>query len=113
MNKIVYFAFQGEKMCFNHILLYVLDLHKKGYEAKIVLEGQATKLVQILIEEEHPLFKQVMELNLIDSVCKACANQTGSLEYIENNTNLRIDGEMMGHPSMEPFIKDGYKIITL
>ena len=113
MKKVVYFAFQKEKMCVMHIIYNVLDLHEKGHTAKVVIEGAATALIQPLIEENNLLFKKVIELGLIDSVCKVCAVQMGAFDYVKDHTNLKLEDEMLGHPPMEPYIKDGYQVITL
>ena len=32
MKKVVLFAFNGDFMCFIHVLLNALDMHEKGYE---------------------------------------------------------------------------------
>ena len=45
MKKVVLFAFNGDFMCFIHVLLNALDMHEKSYDVKIVIEGSATKLV--------------------------------------------------------------------
>lgn len=113
MNKVVFFAFQGEKMCFLHLLFNAIDMHKKGIEAKIVIEGKATALVKPMVEEKNPLFMQAIDLQLIDSVCKACSNQMGVLDFIQNNTNLPLNDDLMGHPPMEPYIAQGCQLITL
>ncbi|SHH69102.1 hypothetical protein SAMN02745245_01947 [Anaerosphaera aminiphila DSM 21120] len=113
MKKVVFFAFQGEEMCFMHILFNAIDMHKKGIETKIVIEGKATALIKIMIEKENKLFKEVVELDLIDSVCKACSNQMGVLDFIKDNTNLPLNGDLLGHPPMAPYVQDGYEIITL
>ena len=112
-KKIVFFAFQKEKMCFMHVLLNALDLHEKGVETKIVIEGASTLLIKELIEEDNKPLKKVMELKLIDSVCKACANQMGALEYIRDHTDLVLNGDMNGHPPMADYTKEGYEIIVL
>ena len=112
-QKTVFYAFQGEKMCFLHLLFNAIDLHEKGLDVRIVIEGKATALLQPLIEEKNPLFEKVSTLALIDSVCKACANQMGALAYLEKATNLPINGDLMGHPPMAPYIAAGYQIITL
>lgn len=39
--KIAYFAFNGNTMCFQHLLLNTLDLHQKGHEVKLIIEGEA------------------------------------------------------------------------
>ncbi|NLY21172.1 MAG: cytoplasmic protein [Tissierellia bacterium] len=113
MRKIVFFAFQGEPMCFTHLLFNAVDLHKKGHDVKIVIEGKATALIEKNIESNNPHFMEAKELGLIDSVCKACANQMGALDYIKNNTDLVLNGDLVGHPPMEPYVREGYEIITL
>ena len=112
-KKVIFFSFQAEKMGFMHILLNSLDLDEKGYGGKIVIEGESTKLVKELIEEENELFKKVMDKGLIESVCKACSQQTGVLDFIQNETNLKLNGELAGHPPMASYVADGYDVIIL
>ncbi len=111
-KKLVFFAFQGEEMCFMHILLNAIDMYEKGIETRIVIEGKATALVKNLIESDNKLFKKAMDLNIIGSICEACSRQMGVLEYNEA-TGLPINGDLMGHPPMEPYIKAGYEIVAL
>ena len=40
MKKVMFFAYKSEPMCFVHVLLNALDLHEKGYEAKIFSKGR-------------------------------------------------------------------------
>lgn len=112
MKKVVFFAFQGKKMCFMHILLNALDLNEKGHVAKIVIEGEATKLLKELEEEGNKIYLKVKELGLFDSICKACSAQMGVLEYNEG-LGININGDMNGHPPVEPYIADGYEVIML
>lgn len=113
MKKVVFFTFMKEKMCFMHVLYNVLDLHEKGHTAKVVIEGASTALVEPLLEENNLLFKKVIDLGLIDSVCKVCAVQMQAFDYINDKTDLNLVDDMLGHPPMEPYIKDGYQVITL
>ncbi len=46
MKKMALFVFNGDPMCFIHVLLNALDMNEKGYEAKIIVEGAATKLIR-------------------------------------------------------------------
>lgn len=112
MKKIAFFPFKGEKMCFTHILINALDLHEKGVETKIILEGEAVKLTKVLEEEENSLYLKCKELGLFDSICKACSAQMGVLEYNER-TGIPIKGNAKGHPAMYDYINAGYEIITL
>ncbi len=99
-------------MCFMHNILNVLDLHKKGYEATLVIEGEAVRLIKELIEGKNKLFNQMIELELIHGVCKACSAKLGVLEYNENSP-INIIGDMQGHPSVSQFTERGFQVITL
>jgi len=110
MKKYVIFAFNGDPMCFTHVLLNALDMDEKGYDAKIVIEGEAVKLIKEL--EDNKLFNKAKEKNLIDGVCKGCSAKLGVLEYNEKS-GIPLVGDMSGHPSMESYIVRDYEIITL
>ncbi len=112
MKKIAFFPFKGEKMCFMHILINALDLHEKGVDTKIIVEGEAVKLIKVLEEEDHKLYKKVKEAGIFDSICKACSAQMGVLEYNET-TGIPIKGNANGHPAIYDYISEGYDIITL
>lgn len=112
MKKIAFFVFRSEGMCLAHVLLYAKELYEKGYDAKIILEGPATKAIKEQEEQENPLFAEVKDLGLIDGVCRICSKAMGVLEYNEKSGIPLLD-ELKGHPSMERYIKDGYEIVTL
>ena len=114
MKKITFFVFNGDPMCFIHVLLNALDMNDRGYEVKIVIEGSATKLVPELAKEDNPmhrLYEKTKGLDLIDGVCKACSNKMGTLEAVKAQ-GLRILDEMTGHPSMARYREEGFEIIT-
>jgi len=115
MNKTAIFAFRGNPICFVHVLLNAIDLHDRGRAVKIILEGEATKLILDLRKPEHPLhalYEKVKKLELIDAVCRACAIKMGALEAAEAE-GLKIADEMAGHVGMAPYIEKGYAIVTL
>lgn len=112
MKKVVFFAFEGKKMCFMHVLLNAIDLHEKNHVAKIVVEGEAVKLIKELEEEENKVYFKAKELGLFDSICKACSAQMGVLEFNET-VGIPLNGEMNGHPPMQTYLRDGYEVITL
>ncbi|MDY6989441.1 MAG: cytoplasmic protein [Thermodesulfobacteriota bacterium] len=114
MKKVVMFAFNGELMCFVHVLLNAIDMNDKGHEVKIVIEGSATKLVPELAKEDSPmnrLYQKAKGLDLIDGACKACSNKMGALEAVQGE-GLRLLDEMSGHPSMARYREEGFEIIT-
>ncbi len=126
-EKVALFAFNGDPMCFIHVLINAQDFVKNGFETTVVIEGSAVKLVSMLNEgrglEEfrsakpdmykmiQDNFIQVRDAGLISCVCRACARQTGMSDQVEP-AGLRFCGELKGHPSMARFTAEGYRIIT-
>ncbi|MHA1674756.1 MAG: DsrE family protein [Promethearchaeota archaeon] len=109
------FAFRGDLMCFSHVLLNALHMRSMDYDVKIVIEGEATKLIKTFHDDPktpfYGLYKKVKESDMISAVCQACATKMGSFEAAEAE-RLPIVGDMNGHPSMTTYIEEGYKIIT-
>ena len=48
MKKIALFAFNGDPMCFIHVLINAVELKENGNDVALVIEGSATKLVKLL-----------------------------------------------------------------
>ena len=114
MKKFALFVFNGDPMCFIHVLLNALDMKEKGYEGRIVIEGSATKLLPDLDRPDNPLRKlweKVKEAGLVDGVCKACSNKLGTLEAAKEQGLTLLD-EMSGHPSMARYRDEGFEIIS-
>jgi len=114
MRKIALFAFNGDSMCFIHVLLNAIDLKAKGHDVRIILEGSATKLLPDMAGEQSPLFRlygQAKEQGLFEGACKACSTKLGVIEAVERE-RLPFLGDMSGHPSMSHYLKEGYEIIT-
>lgn len=114
-KKVAIFAFNGEPMCFVHVLLNTLDMKEKGYDVKLIIEGSATRLVKVFMNPHEPfvgLYEKVKQAGLIECVCRACAAKMGSLKESESQ-HLPLCLEMSGHPSMATYIEQGYRIVTL
>ena len=114
MRKTVLFVFNGDPMCFIHVLLNALDMSEKGQEAGIVVEGSATKLIPELVRDEHPLsglWSKVKEKNLVYGVCRACSQKMETLESARDQSLPLLD-DMYGHPGMAGYQDRGYEIIT-
>ena len=114
MKKVALFAFNGEFMCFIHVLLNGLHLKQDGEEVKIVIEGSATKLIPELSKEGNPMFElyqQAKEQNLIDGACRACSAKMEVTSTVKRE-GLPLLDEMSGHPSMTRYLNNGYEIIS-
>jgi hypothetical protein len=114
MKKFALFVFNGDPMCFIHVLLNALDMKANGSEAKIIFEGASVKLIPELVKSGNPLnglWKKNFEAGLIEGVCKACSSKLGSLEASKEQGLTLLD-DMSGHPSMAAYQDKGFEIIT-
>ena len=114
MKKIVLFAFNGEPMCFIHVLLNALDMNKRGHDVHVVIEGAATKLIPELAREGNPMFglyRDARKKKLIDGACRACSYKMGTLEQAQAQ-GLRLLDDMAGHAGMANYLGKGFEIIT-
>lgn len=114
MKKFALFVFNGDPMCFIHVLLNALDMKAKGHEAKIIVEGSAVKLIPELVKPDHPLnnlWKKNLEAGLVEGVCKACSNKLGTLEAAKEQGLTLLD-DVSGHPGIAGFRERGYEVIT-
>jgi hypothetical protein len=114
MKKIALFVFNGDPMCFVHVLLNALDMKEKGHSPKIILEGASVKLLPELVKNENPLHKlwgKVLDQDLVEGVCKACSNKLGTLKDAQKQ-ELVLLGDMSGHPSMMEYRHNDFEIIT-
>ncbi|MBF0112280.1 MAG: DsrE family protein [Desulfamplus sp.] len=114
MAKNALFVFNGDPMCFIHVLLNALEMKSKQDEVKIILEGASVKLVPELVKPENPLnglWKKALDANLVDGVCKACAQKLGTLDEAVKQ-GLKLLDDMSGHAGMAGYQKDGFVIIT-
>ncbi|MBC8206215.1 MAG: DsrE family protein [Kiritimatiellaeota bacterium] len=114
MKKYALFVFNGDPMCFIHVVLNALDMHTKGEDVKIIVEGAAVKLVPELVKPENPLnglWKKCLGAGLVEGVCKACSNKLGTLDDAKEQ-GLPLLSDMAGHPGMSAYREQGYEIIT-
>ena len=114
MKKFALFVFNGDPMCFIHVLLNAIDMAAKGYEAKIIIEGAATKLIPELDKKANPLhqlWKKAKTEGLVEGVCKACANKMETIGEAKTQ-GLPLLEDVLGHPGMARFRDAGFEIIT-
>jgi hypothetical protein len=108
------FVFNGNPMCFVHVLLNALDMKARGIETRIVLEGESVKLVPELARAESPLnglWLKARQEDLVEGVCMACAKKLGTFEDAKGQ-GLALLADMSGHAGMAAFQEKGFTIIT-
>ena len=114
MKKMALFAFNGEFMCFIHVLLNALDMKEKGYDVRLVIEGSATKLIPDLAKKSNPMhgfYDKAKSAGIIAGVCKACSQKMGTLDDAKAEGLALLD-DMNGHPGMAKYLDDGYEVIS-
>jgi|WetSurMetagenome_2_1015567.scaffolds.fasta_scaffold304757_2 hypothetical protein len=85
-KRVVLVAFSSVAMCFVHVSFNAPDMKGKGYEAKVVIEGSATKLANELNDPEKPfgnLYRMCMKKGTIDLVCQAYSAGMEALEGVQ------------------------------
>ena len=114
MKKTALFVFNGDPVCFIHVLLNGLDLNAKGMEGRIIVEGAATALLPKLAEPVNPLHKlweQAKSQGIVDGVCKGCAHKMGTDKEAARQGLTLLD-DMSGHPAMSRYIDAGFEVIS-
>jgi hypothetical protein len=112
--KLALFAFNGETMCFVHVLLNGLDMLDRGLEPAIVVEGSATAILPEIATPAHRmngLYARARERNLFEGACRACSNQMGVQERVQE-LGLPLLDDMQGHPSMGAYVRNGWSVLT-
>lgn len=113
MKKVALFVFNDDPMCFIHVLLNALDMEDRNYEAKIIIEGSATKLIPEMGKKDHPLhvlWEKVKNYGLVEGACKACSKKMEVLHEVEAQ-DIPVLDEMSGHPSMATYRDDGFEVM--
>ena len=114
MRKNALFVFNGDPICFVHVLLNALDMADIGDGVKIIIEGAATQLIPKLANKDNPLnplWLKAVDAGLVEGVCKACSQKMGTAEAAQQAGFAMLD-DMTGHPGMARFQEAGYQIIT-
>jgi hypothetical protein len=114
MKKTIFFAFRGDAMCFIHVLLNALNMAEKGMEGKIIIEGDAVKLIPEMAKSGHflnQLYNKVRDKNLIIGACRACSTKLGVAAAIEEE-GIELIGDMSGHPAVSDYIEQDWTVLT-
>lgn len=112
MNKVLFYAMNGDKMCFLHVLLNALDLSEGGAEVKIIFEGPSVKLPALLNEEKNKLYLKALDSGLIAGICLACSRALGVYEA-NAALGLPLLDDMNGHAGMRSYVESGWEVVSI
>jgi predicted peroxiredoxin len=122
MQRKLLFVVFAEDVCRQlHAFLYALDLHSKGYQTRIIVEGMATRLLADLQRAPLRLQKAVndaKEAGLIAGACLQACSGCGSSEDRNIVEAIKTQGvvflkDMENHAGIEPFVSEGYEVIAI
>lgn len=114
MRKMALFVFSGDLAVFAHALLNAIDMKNRGYDVKVVVEGDAVKQVSLLRNETKPfapLYKRAKDAGLIACVCKACAMKLGVMPAVIEQ-RLPTCEDIEGHPSIARYLEEGREVLV-
>ncbi len=105
-------AFRGQRSCFLHALLNVVDLKKRGTDVIMILEGESPALLKEITKPEDPLHRLYQEArDRIIAVCLACSKMVGALD-VAKKEELPISSALDGHVQLSEYLEAGYEFIT-
>ena len=112
MNKVLFYAMNGEKMCFQHVLLNALDLNDAGCQVKIIFEGSPVKLPAQLAADGNKLYQKALDADLIAGICLACSRALGVYEA-NSALGLPMLDDMSGHAGMREYVEGGWQVVSM
>jgi predicted peroxiredoxin len=122
MQRKILFVVFAEDVCRQlHAFLYALELHRKGYPTRIIIEGMATRLLADLEQAPLRLQKAVNDAQsagLIAGACQQACNGCGSAEDRNIVDAIKARGvsflhDLENHAGIEPFVREGYEIVVI
>jgi len=122
MQRKILFVLFADDVCRQlHAFLYVTDLHRKGYQTKLILEGMATRLLADLEQAPPVLQKAVAEARtagLIAGACLQASSGCGSPEDRDIVATLEEKGvgflkDLNNHAGIEPFLREGFEVVVI
>lgn len=124
-RKLLFLLFSDDECRQNHALMYVLDLHAKGYDVKLIVEGPATRLLGGLAATEEvasrpaTLLRNALESGIVAGACArasaGCATGDPARDVADPARAARVPllSELAGHAGIEPYVREGYEIVVM
>ena len=111
-KRVAVLAFRGQRSCFLHALLNVVDLMERGAEVVMILEGESPGMLKEITRTDDPLHDLYKKAKpSIGAVCLACSKMVGALEIAEREA-LPISSSLNGHVRLSDYLEEDYEFIT-
>jgi hypothetical protein len=116
VRKLLFVVFTNDNCRRNHAFMYAIDLAKHGHVVRLILEGDATQGLRDREGRFGELLEEAQTLGLVAGVCKTasggCKTPSRDVTGITHEIGLPLLDTLDGHAGIEPFVSEGYEIIT-
>jgi hypothetical protein len=121
-RKLLFVLFSADACRQNHALMYALDLHEKGHAVKLILEGEATRMLGEIGapgSRRGTLLRQACDAGIVAGACErassGCASEdpTRKVAEVARSRGVGLLSGLDGHASIEPFVREGYELVVM
>ena len=116
MRKLLFVVFTNDTCRRNHAFMYAIDLKRHGHDVRLIIEGEATQGLADRQGRFFELFEEARSLGLVVGACKTatagCSDPSRDLTAVARELALPLIDTLDGHAGIEPFVRDGYEIVT-
>lgn len=100
-----------------HALLYSTELKEKDYRVVLIFDGAGTEWAEEFSNPDSqskllPMYSSFKKTGIEEIICDFCAGAFGVKEGLAKR-HCPLASEYQGHPSIEKWIRKGYRLIVL
>ncbi|MBI5549502.1 MAG: hypothetical protein HY901_36915 [Deltaproteobacteria bacterium] len=115
-RKLLFVVFTNDACRRNHAFMYAIDLARHGHEVRLILEGEGTRSVREREGRFGELFEEARGLGILAGACKTasagCKDEGRDVTTLVREAGLPLLDNLSGHAGIEPFVRDGYEVVT-
>ncbi|HCF60176.1 MAG TPA: hypothetical protein DFS52_19540 [Myxococcales bacterium] len=115
-RKLLFVVFTNEPCRRNHAFMYAIDLARHGHEVRVVIEGEATQCLRERTGRFGELFDEARGLGILAGACKAasagCRDEARDVTSLAGEIGLPLLDTLDGHAGIEPFVREGFEVVT-
>jgi len=120
-RKMLFVVFSDDSCRQTHALMYAMELHAKGHEVRLILEGTATQVLHELASPESKrgaLLRSAQAAGVLVGACArasaGCASPAPQRKVTELATAHAVPllADLEGHAGIERFVREGYEVVV-
>jgi hypothetical protein len=115
-RKLLFLVFTNDACRRNHAFMHAVDLARRGHVVRLILEGDATQSLRAREGRFGAIFEEARSLGLLAGACRTassgCNDPARDVTALARDLGLPLMDTLDGHAGLEPFVSDGYEIVT-